>query len=63
MVIRDNGIGFDPNRQLPDHFGLGIMEERAESIGARYEIKSNPIHEGGQDIGTCITVTWKNEEG
>ncbi len=39
-TIEDNGIGFDGNIfSHPDRYGLRIMQERAESIGARLEIK------------------------
>lgn len=34
LTIRDNGRGFDAAAVPPDHFGLRIMHERAESIGA-----------------------------
>lgn len=53
LSICDDGTGFDTSHSLPDHFGLGIMEERAQSVGAQYQIESTP----GQ--GTRITVTWK----
>jgi signal transduction histidine kinase len=52
MEIIDNGIGFENGHQSPDHFGLGIMEERAQSIGGQFSIASRP----GQ--GTSIVVTW-----
>jgi ligand-binding sensor domain-containing protein/signal transduction histidine kinase len=53
LRISDNGIGFDPNQRLPDHFGLGIMEERAQVIGAQYAIETRP------GKGAQVTVTWK----
>jgi signal transduction histidine kinase/ligand-binding sensor domain-containing protein len=53
LSICDNGVGFDTGRKLPDHFGLGIMEERAQSVSAQYSLASQP----GQ--GTQITVSWK----
>ena len=55
LTIHDNGIGFDPHKTSADHFGLGIMEERAQSIGAQYVLESH----AGQ--GTTIQVTWKKE--
>ena len=55
MEIRDDGIGFEPGTSVPDHFGLGIMEERAQSIGACYQIKSQP------GDGTCIRVQWETD--
>ena len=55
LSICDDGIGFERNKSLPDHFGLGIMEERAQSIGAEIVFDSRP----GQ--GTTIRVTWTGE--
>jgi signal transduction histidine kinase len=55
LSIIDNGIGFEKGKSLPDHFGLGIMEERAQSISAKYTLDSQP----GQ--GTKITVSWDKE--
>lgn len=52
LVITDNGRGFDPKSVPPDHLGLGIMRERAESIGATFEISSAP----GE--GTTIQARW-----
>jgi signal transduction histidine kinase len=34
MVITDDGCGFDMNAVPHDHFGLRIMHERADDIGA-----------------------------
>ncbi len=55
MCIRDNGRGFDPATITPEHLGLGIMRERAGSIGADLKIAS----EIGK--GTQISVYWKQE--
>jgi signal transduction histidine kinase len=55
MMICDDGIGFDPHKIQPDHFGLGIMEERAQSVGAQYEMNSV------LDNGTQVKVYWKIE--
>ena len=52
LGICDDGDGFDPADVLPDRFGLGIMRERAEGIGAILEVESQP----GQ--GTSISVNW-----
>jgi ligand-binding sensor domain-containing protein/signal transduction histidine kinase len=58
LRIRDDGSGFDPNSVSQERLGLGIMHERAASIGARIEIESEP----GQ--GTLVEVVWPtgNEE-
>jgi signal transduction histidine kinase/streptogramin lyase len=55
MQIQDDGIGFVPEKGSPDHFGLGIMEERALAIGACYQIESQP------GAGTLIRVNWETD--
>lgn len=52
LVIVDDGSGFDLVAITPDHLGLKIMCERAESVGAHCSIYSQP----GE--GTQISVTW-----
>jgi signal transduction histidine kinase len=52
LEIADDGIGFDPRSSSPDHFGLSIMEERAQAIGGCLEIESKP---GG---GTKVRICW-----
>jgi len=55
LTVRDDGRGFDPERVAPNHFGLGIMRERAEAIGATLTVESQP------GCGTQITVLWEDE--
>jgi signal transduction histidine kinase len=56
LMVSDDGIGFDPARFEQErasgrpHFGLGTMRERAEAIGAAFQIESCPGR------GTCISV-------
>jgi two-component system nitrate/nitrite sensor histidine kinase NarX len=52
LTIEDDGVGFDTGSVPPDHLGLEIMRERAESIGAELAIES------GQNKGARITLTW-----
>lgn len=52
LSVIDDGVGFDPENIPSGHFGLKIMRERAEAIGARVSIYSEP------DQGTQITITW-----
>lgn len=56
LQIQDNGRGFNPDSKRPGHFGLGIMRERAESIGAGFEVNSRP------GAGTQIEVIWQNTQ-
>jgi signal transduction histidine kinase len=50
LHIRDNGRGFKMDLSREGHFGLSIMRERAEQIGASFRLNSKP----GQ--GTHMTV-------
>jgi PAS domain S-box-containing protein len=42
LVIADDGRGFDPEQPPAGHYGLIGMRERAEMIGARFRIDSQP---------------------
>ena len=46
-------MGFDPGAVAAGHFGIQIMRERAEAIGARLYINSAP------DDGTEIHLIWQ----
>jgi signal transduction histidine kinase len=52
MTVQDDGHGFDLGIDCPGCMGLRIMGERAEEIGARLQIDSQP----GQ--GTKIVLAW-----
>lgn len=49
MKIIDNGHGFNVNEIEPNHWGIKIMQERADSIKGSFRIRSN-------SNGTIITV-------
>jgi PAS domain S-box-containing protein len=56
LHICDNGRGFGTSELTPSgHYGLGMMRERAETVGAELTITSQP----GQ--GTEITIQWKEK--
>jgi PAS domain S-box-containing protein len=57
LTIKDNGRGFDVIDALPDQLGVGIMRERAWSIGAQLEISSR----AGR--GTQVMVDWQETNG
>ena len=42
LVIRDDGVGFDPAAVDPDHYGLTGIQERAAMIGATLKVHSRP---------------------
>ncbi|HEX2947787.1 MAG TPA: GAF domain-containing sensor histidine kinase [Clostridia bacterium] len=52
LRIADDGKGFDPGSVTSEHFGIGIMKERAESAGAKLNVKSEP------GSGTVIELEW-----
>jgi PAS domain S-box-containing protein len=57
LTISDNGCGFDPSQKVVGHYGISIMRERAEAIGAQLNIFSNLNH------GTIIEIIWTDEQG
>lgn len=58
LRLRDNGRGFVASELTPSgHYGLGMMRERAEGVGAVLTVTSRP----GQ--GTEVTIRWESQEG
>jgi signal transduction histidine kinase len=55
LVVRDDGRGFDPDPALipAGHFGLGIMRERAELLGAKLRVDSRV------GAGTTVRIAWR----
>ncbi len=45
LTVTDNGVGIPEHAEKARHFGLGIMKERAEALGAAIEVARRP--EGG----------------
>jgi len=54
LSIKDDGVGFYPEKIYSDSFGLNIMRERAKIIGAILNIISMPGH------GTEINLVYIN---
>lgn len=54
LLIEDDGCGFELKKLSPEHLGLGIMRERAESIDATLTIDTRTKR------GTRINVVWSN---
>lgn len=52
LEVSDDGCGFEMGKVSPDHFGLGIMQERAEAIGADLQVESQV------NRGTSLRVIW-----
>jgi PAS domain S-box-containing protein len=57
LLLRDNGCGFDPSVIAPGHYGIKIMQERAEAVGAELAIHSVP----GQ--GCELEINWADDPG
>jgi PAS domain S-box-containing protein len=54
LHIRDDGRGFDSTQPTPPgHYGLSMMHERAETVGALLTITSQPGH------GTEVIIQWR----
>ena len=53
LMVKDDGIGFDPETIEYEHFGLRIMQERADTSQAQYHLESKP----GQ--GTKVSLVWR----
>jgi nitrate/nitrite-specific signal transduction histidine kinase len=53
LSIKDDGLGFDPDSISPDHLGIAIMRERANSIGACLKMETRPGH------GTRVELDWR----
>jgi signal transduction histidine kinase len=52
LIVEDDGAGFDPAAGSSGQLGMGIMRERADSIGARLRVDSAP------GKGTRVFVSW-----
>jgi signal transduction histidine kinase len=58
LSVADDGAGFSAVKTSPaGHFGVSIMRERAQQIGASLDILSE------QGRGTQVTVQWRGEKG
>jgi PAS domain S-box-containing protein len=55
LHIADDGCGFDPEAIPSGHLGVGIMRERAQKIGATFQVVSKP------DDGTIVIVSWSDQ--
>ncbi len=54
LTISDDGRGFSETSDNSDHLGFSIMQEKADLIGAKLSIKSQP------NLGTTVQLEWKN---
>ncbi|GEM_PF-953965 len=54
LTITDDGRGFDTTEVGSDRFGLSIMRERADSVGATLTVDSAP------GKGCCVEIAWQD---
>lgn len=53
LVVRDYGLGFEPEGDFTGHYGLHTMQERAQKLpGAKLSIESKP----GEGARVCLDV-------
>lgn len=52
VMISDDGVGFDPDIPVPNHYGVIGMKERARKMEAQLVIESSP------GMGTSIVIEW-----
>jgi signal transduction histidine kinase len=60
LSVQDNGVGFDPKVTVAtgeSGWGLMIMRERAEAVGARFSLKAEP------NMGVKVQVEYRAETG
>jgi two-component system nitrate/nitrite sensor histidine kinase NarX len=53
LEVSDDGRGFTGDGASSEHLGLGIMEERADAVGAQLTVESRP----GE--GTRVALHWE----
>lgn len=56
LEVRDWGVGFDPEKVPPGHYGLEGIRERSRLLGGQVEIQSAPGE--GTRLALEIPVTW-----
>lgn len=54
LTIEDDGVGFDPQRKVPGHYGLEGMRTRAAILGAALQIDSAPGR--GTRVTVCLPI-------
>jgi PAS domain S-box-containing protein len=57
LEIRDDGVGFDSQREYPGHLGLVSMRERIERLGGCFRLESSP------GAGTTVNVVISTGPG
>lgn len=56
VSVTDNGVGFDTKHEKAEHYGLGIMQERAQYLKGKLSISSEP------GKGTQVRVVFNCED-
>lgn len=56
LLIADDGRGFNVEEVRIDRMGLAIIRERADAIGAHFQIQS------ADGVGTTLTIIWSGPQ-
>lgn len=54
ILVKDSGIGFNPDNVSSGHFGLSILQERIKIINGKIDI--NSVIDEGTQINITIAV-------
>ncbi|WP_148717296.1 CHASE3 domain-containing protein [Chitinolyticbacter meiyuanensis] len=57
LEVADDGVGMDPNRVTPNHYGITGMRHRVTAIGGRINIVSAP----GEGVMVCALIPRRIE--
>jgi signal transduction histidine kinase len=63
VAVQDNGRGIDLEQvdvTAANRYGLKMMRERAESVGGKIQIHSQP--DQGTEISVCVPILKKSVE-
>ncbi|OQX34326.1 MAG: hypothetical protein B0D96_09625 [Candidatus Sedimenticola endophacoides] len=61
VLVEDNGVGIDDERDMMDHYGLPIMKERAAWLGG--ELRIGDSREGGTSVRLTFAVADVEKPG
>ena len=53
VSIEDDGVGLDPTQNRNGHYGLSIMRERSQTLGADFHIAPR------EPCGTCVSLSFQ----
>jgi signal transduction histidine kinase len=60
LEIKDDGVGFEPGRTAPGHYGLANMHSRVEELGGALTLDSRPGGGTGVRVTLPVTPDYRN---